>query len=130
MAKDNVGDMAWIDLSVNNAEQVKDFYQAVVGWKTEEVSMGDYNDYSMHNAKTNKAVTGICHSRGVNTDLPATWMPYFLVADIDDAVAKVKSQGGTLITPIKSMGGDDRYVVIKDPAGAACALYFKSSLQG
>lgn len=48
----------------------------------------------------------------------------FLVSDIKQSVDAVKAQGGELITDIKSYGSDS-FVVIKDPAGAACALYQK-----
>ncbi len=125
MSKENkIGQMAWMDLTVNNAEQVKDFYQNVIGWKTEKVSMagGEYNDFSMMLASGDDVVTGICHAKGVNKDMPAAWLPYFLIADIDDSVAQVEQQGGELMTQIKSMGSD-KFVVIKDPSGAVCALY-------
>jgi uncharacterized protein len=122
--KGNVGEMAWIDLSVPNAGEIKKFYQSVIGWECEAVSMGDYDDYSMNSPETGEPITGICHAKGVNLDLPATWLPYFLVADIEHSVAQVTAQGGELLTPIKPMG-DDKYVVLKDPAGAICALYQK-----
>ncbi|WP_440875405.1 VOC family protein [Thalassotalea sp. PLHSN55] len=120
----NIGDLAWVDLTVDNAEQVKGFYQQVVGWKTEHIPMGDYDDFAMVSEITGEAVSGICHAKGVNADLPPMWLPYFLVADIASAVEDVSALGGKLLTPIKNMG-NDRYVVIKDPAGAACALYQK-----
>jgi predicted enzyme related to lactoylglutathione lyase len=69
-------------------------------------------------------VTGICHAKGANKDIPAVWLPYFLVANIDEAIVKVNSLKGSLLTEVKSMGAD-RYIVIKDPAGASCALYQK-----
>jgi len=120
----HIGEMAWIDLSVPNAGEIKDFYQEVVGWQSEAVSMGDYDDYAMNSPETGEPITGICHAKGVNSDLPATWMPYFLVADIEQSAKQVSEQGGQLLTPIKAMG-DDKYVVLKDPAGAICALYQK-----
>ena len=146
MYGNKVGDMVWMDLSVPNAEQVKGFYQKVIGWQSEAVVMSDndekYNDFTMTSAKvegelapeessqdfvtespvTENFVTGICHARGSNANMPSAWLPYFLVADIDVAVATVKSAGGDLVTEIKSMG-DNRYVVIKDPAGAMCGLF-------
>ena len=120
------GEMVWMDLTVNNAENVKGFYQKVIGWSAENVAMnnGEYNDYAMSIAGTDKAVTGICHAKGPNADMPAAWLPYFLVSDIDDSVSQVTQQGGELVTAIKLMGAD-KYVVIKDPEGAMCALYQK-----
>ncbi|XQW86261.1 VOC family protein [Thalassotalea piscium] len=123
--KSSIGDMAWLDLSVTNASEVKDFYQHVIGWKAESISMGDYNDFVMSSPESGDAVSGICHAQGVNKELPAAWLPYFLVADIDQAVAQVTANGGELASDIKSMG-EDRYAIIKDPAGAVCAIYQKA----
>ena len=119
------GEMAWLDLSVDNAEQVSEFYQSVLGWQVQEVSMGDYADYAMVNAATGEPVAGVCHAKGANQDMPPSWLPYFLVEDINLAVTQVTASGGSLVTEVKSMG-NDRYVVIKDPAGALCAIYQKA----
>jgi len=146
MYGNKIGEMAWMDLSVANASEVKDFYQQVLGWKSESINMtgGDesYCDYAMSlpiedeqdeqlksHTTSPKLVkgtfsTGICHAKGDNADMPATWLPYFLVANIDVAIMEVKTHGGALVTNIKSMG-NERYIVIKDPAGAMCVLYQK-----
>ncbi|MGB1261496.1 MAG: VOC family protein [Cognaticolwellia sp.] len=124
MSDNNIGTMAWLDLSVGNADEVKSFYQDVIGWKSESVAMGDYDDYAMLEPNNNEAVAGVCHAQGVNKDLPPAWLPYFLVADIEASIAAVQAKGGSLVTEIKSMGSD-KYAVIKDPAGAACAIYQK-----
>ena len=121
----NIGDIAWLDLSVKNAEEVKSFYQHVIGWQVEEISMGDYNDYAMTSSKTGEPVAGVCHASGVNADLPPAWLPYFLVENIELAVAQVEKNGGELVTELKAMGSD-KYVVIKDPSGAVCAMYEKN----
>lgn len=54
---DGVGEIGWIDLTVAPAEAVADFYRAVVGWRKEPTSMGDYNDFNMTSASG--AVLGI-----------------------------------------------------------------------
>ena len=122
--KSSIGDMAWIDLSVKNATEVKDFYQQVIGWKSDSISMGEYDDYAMSSPVSGETISGICHAQGVNNNLPPTWLPYFLVENIDKSVAQVLANDGELITEIITMG-DDRYAVIKDPAGATCAIYQK-----
>lgn len=141
MYGNKLGDMAWMDLSVFDAEHIKDFYHKVLGWQSEAIAMTDkdekYSDFVMsakssenemgkntEKASNSDFVTGICHARGTNTNMPATWLPYFLVANIDTAVVIVQTEGGELVTEIKSIG-DDKFVVIKDPAGAQCALYQK-----
>ncbi len=125
--KENIGDMVWLDLTVKNATTTRDFYKGVIGWDSENISMnnGEYNDYSMNLPGSSDAVTGICHAKGSNADMPAAWMPYFLVADINKSVEHATTNGGELVTDIKSMGVADKYAVIKDPEGAVCALYQK-----
>lgn len=121
---DKIGEMAWLDLTVDNASEIKDFYQRVIGWQVEDVAMGEHNDYVMKSPDSGEAISGICHAKGVNAGMPATWLPYFLVEDINDAVANVTELGGELLTEIKQ-AGKDSYVVVKDPAGAVCSLYQK-----
>jgi predicted enzyme related to lactoylglutathione lyase len=121
---DKIGEMAWLDLTVVNATEVQGFYQQVIGWQVDETPMGDHVDYTMKSQITGDAVSGICHSKGINSDMPAAWLPYFLVANLSDSILAVSSQGGELLTDIK-LAGKDQYIVIKDPAGAVCALYQK-----
>ncbi len=42
--QNNVGKIGWIDLTTENAEEIRDFYSKVTGWKFNNISMGDYND--------------------------------------------------------------------------------------
>ncbi len=72
-SKPEVGAIGWADLTVENAEQVRDFYRDVVGWKVTELSMGDYSGYCMNATAGGKTVAGVCHARGTNADLPPQW---------------------------------------------------------
>lgn len=117
------GDIGWLDLTVEDADSVRDFYAAVVGWTPQDVSMGDYADYSMLNAD-GTPVSGVCHARGSNAELPPVWLAYAVVDDIEISVGKAEKLGGEVVSPIRTMGSD-RMAVIKDPAGAALALYEK-----
>ncbi len=44
------GAVGWVDITVDDAPALRDFYTHVVGWSPEEVPMGDYRDYSMRDA--------------------------------------------------------------------------------
>jgi predicted enzyme related to lactoylglutathione lyase len=116
-----VGSITWQDLTVEHAEQVRDFYQAVAGWNPEPLNMGGYADFVMSDAD-GVNVAGICHARGQNADLPPTWLIYITVDDLDHSLAECQRLGGSLVAAPRSYGGG-RYCVIKDPAGAVCALY-------
>jgi predicted enzyme related to lactoylglutathione lyase len=117
-----VGTIAWADLTIPDADQVRDFYRAVVGWTAEPVEMGGYSDYSMERAD-GQVVAGICHARGVNAGLPAQWLVYIIVADVDASAARCVELGGTIIAGPRGSAEQGRYCVIQDPAGAVAALY-------
>lgn len=122
---ENLGTIAWLDLTVPNADQVRDFYVSVAGWKPEPVAMGDYNDYNMLSPE-GTPVAGVCHARGVNLGLPAQWMIYIMVADLDTSVTSCRNLGGKIIREPTKMGPMGRYAVISDPAGAVAALFEKA----
>lgn len=117
-----VGKIGWIDMTVDDADGVRDFYKAVVGWGSEDVSMGDYSDYSMTLPGSGDAVSGICHARGSNAEIPGGWLIYITVADVDASAAACAANGGEILVAPKGLAGG-RFCVIKDPAGATAALY-------
>ena len=117
------GSITWTDLTVENAVEVRDFYQAVVGWKPEGVSMGEYEDFSMNEPSSGRAAAGICHARGANAGMPAQWLLYITVADLEESRRQCQAHGGKALTDIRDLGGSGRFCVIEDPAGAVAALY-------
>ena len=116
------GSILWTDLTVPNAEAVRDFYREVTGWQVTPVEMGGYSDYTMTSPADGTPVAGVCHARGVNAGLPAQWLVYISVADLDESIARCAKMGGSVVFGPKSMGQHGRYCVIRDPAGAVAAL--------
>jgi predicted enzyme related to lactoylglutathione lyase len=114
------GTIGWHDLTVPDADRVRDFYAAVVGWAPEPLEMDGYSDYNMTAGGT--AVAGVCHARGVNAGLPAQWLMYIIVIDLDKSLELVRQLGGVIISGPRGQGSS-RYAVVRDPAGAVCALY-------
>ena len=118
-----LGTIAGFDLAVANADEVRDFYAAVVGWNVEPLDMGGYADYVMKSPETGEWIAGICHARGVNADLPPQWLVSITVPDLEASLAQCLALGGTQLTPIKGdHGAENSYVTIKDPAGAVLSL--------
>jgi predicted enzyme related to lactoylglutathione lyase len=120
--KPRIGSIAWIDLTVEAARDLRDFYQDVVGWTAGDVEMGGYSDFTMHPPGGGDPIAGVCHARGPNTDLPAQWLIYITVADLDRSLARCRAHGGAVIAGPKGMGMAGRYAVIRDPSGAVAAL--------
>ncbi|MGD2136016.1 MAG: VOC family protein [Gemmatimonadales bacterium] len=116
------GTIAWHDLTVPDAERLRDFYSAVIGWTAAPVNMGGYNDFTMLPPASEDAVAGVCHARGSNADLPPQWLVYFVVDDVELSADACHAGGGTVLVGPRELGGG-RFSVIRDPAGAVCALY-------
>jgi predicted enzyme related to lactoylglutathione lyase len=115
-----VGVIGWTDITVEDADRLRDFCAAVLGWSYEGVEMGGYADWAML-AADGTPVAGVCSARGVNAGLPATWLPYVEVADLEVSLARCRERGGTVVHERGEAGGE-RMAVIRDPSGAALAL--------
>jgi len=122
MAENVYGSIGWVDLTVDDAASIRDFYADVVGWKPEPVDMGDYSDFNMTRADGTPSA-GVCHARGSNADLPASWLVYVNVPDLDGSMERCRARGGEVVVGPKEMSGHGRYAVIRDPAGAVMALF-------
>lgn len=116
-----MSDSLWCDLTTENADELAQYYSQVMGWKSEAVSMGDYQDYVMMKPD-GTPVGGICHKRGCNEQAPKGWIPYFTVANLDDALSASLGLGGKKVGDIRHYG-DDRFCIVTDPAGVSCGLY-------
>lgn len=121
----STGFIAWVDMTVPNASDTRDFYREVIGWSAEDVAMKDagetYADYNMIGGD-GKPAAGICHARGVNADLPPVWMIYLPVGDLAESLRRVETEGGEVIKVLR--GADERlvYAAVRDPLGVCFAL--------
>lgn len=110
--------IAWVDLTVTNASEVRDFYAEILGYRPEPVEMGGYSDYTMVHPVSRQAVLGICSRKGPNANLPATWILYFTVPDLQSAIHKAVEMGAKILD-----GPRDGFCVFQDPGGAVSAFY-------
>ena len=124
MSETKIGTVGWMDLTVEHAEGVRDFYSAVVGWEAHGVDMGGYEDFAM-GPPGGGGVAGVCFSRGSNAEIfekvGAAWLIYVVVESVDDALTACEANGGELLVGPREMPGH-RYAVLRDPAGAAMAV--------
>lgn len=120
-APSGVGRIEWVDLTVDDAERVRDFYRAVVGWDSDDVDMGSYSDFNIKLPDTGETVAGICHARGGNAALPRQWLLYVRVASVAESAGECERRGGKVLDGPRRMGGSD-FCVVEDPAGAVMAL--------
>jgi uncharacterized protein len=123
MANDvkEIGEIVWVDLTIPNAEKVRDFYLSVTGWEANEFNMGDYSDYVITTPDNKRTVAGICHARGDNAALPPYWLIYIKVRSLEASLAAAQRNGGEILAGPKQFGAA-RFGVLRDPAGAVFAV--------
>ena len=117
----NIGRIEWMDLTVDDASHIRNFYTSVVGWSSSEVDMGSYSDFNINLPGTQDTIAGVCHARGSNQNIPSQWLIYVRVESVADSAEKCKKLGGEVFDGPRRMGGSN-FCVIKYPAGAVMAL--------
>ncbi len=119
--KNQVGKILWQDLTVDDAESIKNFYAKVVGWQSDPHNMGDYHDFNINAPGDGTTVAGICHARGSNANIPPLWLIYVGVEDVKASANACLEMGGKVLDGPRSMGNNE-FCVIQDPAGAVMGL--------
>ena len=118
--KSQIGTIISADLTVDQADDVRDFYEQVIGWEHVDIEMGGYSDYLMQ-TKEGVPVAGVCHQAGPNAGLPKVWMVYFQVEDLEKSLEAVRRLGGKVLREPEGTSYGS-FAVIEYPAGAICAL--------
>ena len=120
-----LGHFVWADYSTDQADQLKEFYKEVAGWKEHPIAMkdedGEYHDYAML-GEDNEAIGGVCHKRGVNREIPSQWIMYLYAPDVDERLEKVLALGGKLVQSNKGKDGKYNFIIVEDPAGAVFGI--------
>ena len=117
------GNVGWLDMTTDRAEEARAFYEAVVGWTSSEVEMEGYCDFALHAPSSGRAVAGICHARGANEALPrGVWIPYVVVRDVDRSARRCRELGGEVVVAPAEVEGHGRFCLLRDPFGALIAV--------
>lgn len=120
-SKIKIGQICWTDLTVDNADELKEFYKNTLGWTEFAIKMKDengdeYADYAMMIDEETPA-GGICNKRGVNQNIPSQWIMYVKVEDVQDTLNKCLQFGGNVVHTSRKKDGTLNYVIVKDPQG-------------
>ena len=124
------GSFYWNELATNDTEAAAAFYTALVGWKTQDMPMGDGSTYTLWLA-ADQPVGGMFPAKGepFEGERP-TWLTYIAVNDVDETVGKVEGLGGQVLAPPVDVPDVGRFAVIADPQGAVVALIKPTSGEG
>jgi predicted enzyme related to lactoylglutathione lyase len=118
------GTLCWADLSTPDPKRAGDFYSGLFGWElvTDPKAASGY----LHIKNGEHFIGGIPGALHRQLGVPAHWLAYFQVDDVDASASKAKEMGANLYLPPLTMEGVGRMAVIADPQTAVFAI-FKSA---
>ncbi|MGW0882790.1 VOC family protein [Streptomyces sp. NPDC002671] len=112
------GTLGWVELATRQTDRARDFYTTVFGWSVNASQW--YTQWGIDGEDF-----GGMADMGDRfpQDVPAHWMPYFAVDDVDAAAEVAVGAGGSVVVPPASMPGGRRIAVLRDAQGAAFGVY-------
>jgi predicted enzyme related to lactoylglutathione lyase len=112
----------WVDTSQPDPESAVDFYSGLFGWEFEDVmppgSPGKYFNATLRGLDV--AAVG---SQPPGAPPAAVWNTYIWVESADDAAAKVRDAGGSVLMEPFDVLDAGRMAVFADPEGAAFSVW-------
>ena len=115
------GCLTWNDLVTRDIQAARTFYEGLFGWQTEPIEENGQVVYVTikNRDRINGGMMPMTPQHG---DAPPHWLPYFTATSCDEAVSRLNELGGTTLAGPMEMGAG-RIAVIRDPQGAAFALF-------
>jgi hypothetical protein len=112
------GTFCWADLATSDPDGAKAFYEALLGWQSEDMPSGSTGSYTMLKLDGDEVAGLYPMSGGAH---PA-WLAYVAVEDAEEAAARLEELGGSVMTAPFEVGVG-RAAVVRDPQGAVFALW-------
>jgi len=120
-----VGEASWLELMTSDAPAAMTFYQQMFGWQpSDAMDMGPDGKYQMFN-RGGRMIGGMMKKPEKLAQMPPFWSIYFRVPDIDQAVERIKANGGQIMNGPMEVPGGDKIVNALDPQGAGFSLHAK-----
>ncbi|MEU7134813.1 VOC family protein [Streptomyces sp. NPDC046261] len=124
------GTPCWVDLVVPDQREALDLYRDLFGWQGEPgpPETGGYAVCTLNG----KAVAGIMTSMAQEggSKPPPAWTTYLAVPDADEAVRKVRENGGTPLMDPMDVLQLGRMAVVADSTGAVFGLWQAGEFSG
>jgi len=125
------GTFCWVELATTDGEAAKKFYTELFGWSFDDHPMGPAGVYTMLK-QSGKDIGGLYQMPAEMTSqgIPPNWLSYVLVTSADEAAAKAKELGATLMKEPFDVMDVGRMAVVQDPTGAVFALWEAGTNKG
>jgi predicted enzyme related to lactoylglutathione lyase len=117
----DAGALCWNELNTQDPDGSKRFYEQLFGYEEFELETPGGARYDVLTLDGHPALGVLGLEPGLIPLIPARWLAYFSVSDLDAALQAVLALGGTIvIRPSRTRHG--RSAVVRDPQGAAFCM--------
>ncbi len=118
------GTFCWFECTTRLDEVCIAFYTDLFGWTTSSMDMGPAGTYTIFH-KNGEQIAGLLPMNGPEwpADMPAHWMPYVLVHDVDETYVRVEACGGQGCVPPTDIPNVGRFAVIDDGSGGFVSIF-------
>ncbi|MFO0751008.1 MAG: VOC family protein [Myxococcota bacterium] len=111
------GTFCWETLTTTDKAAAIAFYQAVVGFKTQ-----DFHGHVTLNA-SDAPMSGVADVGDAPPGVPSHWMSHVVVTDLAASRDRAAALGGTVLMPAIAIPETGTMAVIRDPLGAVISLF-------
>lgn len=120
------GTFCWNELVSRDLAGARKFYTELLGWEAIDSDMPGMK-YTLFKTGEKEVAGLMAMPPDVPKEVPAHWMAYIAVDNIDALAKKVKELGGTLLHGPQDIPKVGRFCIIQDPTGAVVSLMSLSS---
>lgn len=118
------GEFCWVELGTSSASGARAFYPELFGWELDDMEMPGNGVYTMFKLGGRELgamweLTEAMRAHGV----PPHWLLYVATASVDETLRKAAELGGQPLMGPHDVGGAGRMAVLRDPQGAAFAVW-------
>lgn len=112
------GALGWVELMTRAPDRATEFYTTVFGWSVN--ASEHYTQWGLDGADFGGMVA---MDDKFPHEVPAHWLPYFAVEDVDATANAAVGAGGTMLMEPTSVPDGPRIAVLRDPQGAGFGVY-------
>ena len=118
--KPQPGTICWNELNASDLEAAKKFYTEVMGWTCQEIPDQKYTLF----LQEGEPIAGLMDTAFIENgdQIPPNWFVYLTVANMDEALAKVISNGGAVMKEPFHVADTGVIAIIVDAAKAVLGL--------
>jgi predicted enzyme related to lactoylglutathione lyase len=124
-----VAKVVHFEIPADNVDRAKNFYGSIFGWELQTMPMGEGEYTSVMTTNVDEqtrmplepgAINGGMMERTEQVSGPVITID---VDGIDDALKKIESEGGSIVTPRTPIPGMGAFAYFKDPEGNVLGLW-------